>query len=170
SYVSFIPVLTQAVQELNTNLESLTLPITEENNTQTFTERFFGKLAAWLADASNGVAKIFTGEIDTKSLCVSDDSGAKTCLTKAQLDALILQAGTSSTSTPTPVTDPVPTPDPAPAPVSDPVPIPEPIPTPDPTPEPIPEPTVTPDPAPITDPIPAPAPDPVPVSDPVPAL
>jgi hypothetical protein len=52
------------------------------------------------------------GEVNTKSLCVSDDTGAKTCITKSQLDALISGASGSVVnnggggSTP-PVPDPV---------------------------------------------------------------
>ena len=40
-------------------------------------------------EAGNGIENMFAKEIETKSLCVSDDSGAKTCITKAQLDALL---------------------------------------------------------------------------------
>jgi hypothetical protein len=66
--------------------------------------KLFSKIGTWLADATNGIAKIFTQEIETQNLCVSDESGEKTCITKAQLDALILNAGTSSTSSSTTTT------------------------------------------------------------------
>jgi Chaperone of endosialidase/Protein of unknown function (DUF2793) len=63
-------------------------------NLLTITERsFFGKMldnvSKWLSEATNGIVKIFAGEIETKKLCVSDESGNKTCLTKAQLDSLL---------------------------------------------------------------------------------
>ncbi|MFA6256695.1 MAG: hypothetical protein WCT29_00065 [Candidatus Paceibacterota bacterium] len=60
--------------------------------------KLFSKVSAWLANATNGIAKIFTKEIETQTLCVSDESGDKTCITKSQLDALILNAGSSGSS------------------------------------------------------------------------
>ena len=51
------------------------------------------------------IGSIFTNEIRTKSLCVTDDAGNETCLSKAQLDALILNAGSGSTAVTPPPTD-----------------------------------------------------------------
>ena len=34
-----------------------------------------------------------TRELNTRQLCVSDESGAQTCITKAQLDALLARIG-----------------------------------------------------------------------------
>jgi hypothetical protein len=48
-----------------------------------------------LAEAGNGIADIFAKQINTKTLCVSDDSGAKTCITKSQLDSLLSNAGSA---------------------------------------------------------------------------
>ncbi len=81
---------------------------------------FRDNLIAWLADASNGIGKLFAGEIDTPNLCVTDSTGAKTCITKAQLDALLAgqhisgqvaqppagQASFTSTTPPTATTTP----------------------------------------------------------------
>ena len=39
--------------------------------------------------------------IDTHRLCVSDDSGAETCITKAQLDAFLSQSAQAKSSEPT---------------------------------------------------------------------
>mgnify|MGYP000173607565 CR=1 FL=1 len=33
--------------------------------------------------------RFFAGEVETKQLCISDDTGAKTCVTKQQLDTLL---------------------------------------------------------------------------------
>jgi hypothetical protein len=141
--------------ELNLNLEGIAGTITPlaGSDNETFINTFFGNIkttiGTWLADAGNGIGNIFAGEVDTKSLCVSDDTGAKTCITKEQLDALLLNAGTSPAPepTPTPAPDPLPV---DPAPVEDPAPV-DPTPT-DPAPvEPAPV-----DPAPVE---PAPAPD-----------
>ncbi len=50
-----------------------------------------------------------------KTLCLFDDTGAKTCITKTQLDALLLGAGVNASSN-TPAPEPEPTPEPAPEP------------------------------------------------------
>jgi hypothetical protein len=61
--------------------------------TQTTELTFVGKVLevvkTWLADASNGITKIFVGEVETKNLCVADDNGNKTCLTESQLKSLL---------------------------------------------------------------------------------
>ena len=50
-------------------------------------------MVAWFADSANGITKMFAGSIETNELCIADSSGAKTCLTKAQLDVLISNGG-----------------------------------------------------------------------------
>ncbi len=135
---AMIPILTKAIQEMNLNLEGVAGTITpleaspNESFVTTFFDNLFSKVTVWLADAGNGIGKIFTTEVETKNLCVSDDSGEKTCITKSQLDALLLNA----TVSPAPV--------PVPEPIPDPVPTPTPTPTPDPTPLPDPVPVVPP--------------------------
>jgi hypothetical protein len=95
-----------AIKELDLKIQPLTSLNVEES----------GSLASlirdYLENISNGLRKVFVGEVNTKSLCVSDDTGAKTCITKSQLDALISGASGSVVnnggggSTP-PVPDPV---------------------------------------------------------------
>ena len=123
-----------AIKEMNLNLEDvLSLDVSsppleggvlaESEGGGSFFSRLLSKLTTWLADATNGIAKIFVGEIETKSLCVSDDTGAKTCITKSQLDALLASppsvggvpagSGGGGGSNPAPV-EPAPV-DPAPA-------------------------------------------------------
>jgi len=82
----------KAIQEMNLKIKDIN-NIEKENDWR-------DSLIAWFANATNGIAKIFTGEIETKSLCVSDDTGAKTCITKEQLDALLLNAGAITTPPP----------------------------------------------------------------------
>jgi hypothetical protein len=111
--------------------------------TITFFSDMFARITGWLADAGNGIAKLFAKEVNTETLCVSDNTGAKTCINKAQLDSLLAGA----TVTP-PVISPVtPPPTPPVVPTPEPVPIPEPTPAPAPviapTPVPVPEPTPT---------------------------
>ncbi len=88
----------------------------------TFMGAVFSKVSTWLASATNGITNIFAGEVETKSLCVADTAGAKTCITKDQLDALILNAGIS---TPPPAPAPEPAPEPTPEPAPEPVPEPD---------------------------------------------
>src|SRR5205814_384187 len=83
-----MPYTVAAIKELNLNLESIAgtvtpIPDSSQPFVTAFFDNLFNKISAWLADAGNGIARIFAGEVDTKTLCVSDDSGAKTCLTKA---------------------------------------------------------------------------------------
>lgn len=62
---------------------------------QTFESSWFaGILRSFLASVTNGIdtviARVFKAqEVDTQQLCVTDSSGAKTCITKDQLDALL---------------------------------------------------------------------------------
>ncbi len=58
---------------------------------------FFGNITAWLADATNGIGNLFADRIYTKELCVSDESG-ETCITRTQLNALIIGAGVANPS------------------------------------------------------------------------
>ncbi len=51
---------------------------------------FKNRLIGWFADASNGIGKLFVGEVRTEKLCVGD-----TCVTEAQLQALLLNASLS---------------------------------------------------------------------------
>ena len=112
---AMMPVLTKAIQELNLNLEGIagTIAPLAGSETETFVtaffENIFSRVGQWLADASNGITNIFAGEVETQNLCVSDGAGAKTCITKTQLDALILNAGITA-----PEPAPEPTPEPAP--------------------------------------------------------
>ncbi|MES2409376.1 MAG: tail fiber domain-containing protein [Patescibacteria group bacterium] len=72
---------------------------------------FKNKLIAWFADAGNGIGDFFVNRSHQKTLCVGD-SGSETCITKTQLDAILLKSnqavttygtstsGTTSTTTP----------------------------------------------------------------------
>jgi Domain of unknown function (DUF5011)/Chaperone of endosialidase len=62
------------------------------SESRTFIGKLFDRITKWLGEATNGIAKIFVGEVETKKLCVADDNGIKTCLTKTQLDALLASA------------------------------------------------------------------------------
>ncbi|MDP2704973.1 MAG: DUF5011 domain-containing protein, partial [bacterium] len=88
----------QAIQELNLNLETLaSTTATTTSESQSFTESFFSnmfsRVTQWLANAANGIGKLFAQEVHTDTLCISDDNG-ETCVTKEQLDGLL--AGTAA--------------------------------------------------------------------------
>jgi hypothetical protein len=59
-----------------------------------FLDGLFTKSTAWVADAGNGVAKLFAKELKTDKLCISDAEG-ETCLTRAQLNALLAGQATA---------------------------------------------------------------------------
>jgi hypothetical protein len=171
----------EAIKEMNLNLDAVAgtvVPI-PGSSSESFLNAFFSnikvKMSTWLADAGNGIGSIFTKEINTKTLCVSDDTGAKTCLTKAQLDTLLSNVsgsivnntGGNQITTP-PATPPAPTVTPAPAVVptpdslstssgstTTPVVVPTPtVPVVIPTPASTPVPAITPAPTPVVPPIP----------------
>ncbi len=175
-YAKITPVLAKAIQELSQNLFAIssttasTTPASEEF-AQGFFDNLFGKVRTWLADATNGIGDFFANRVKTKELCVSDESGAETCLTKSQLDALLINAVNTNNNNggsyvPTPEPTPTPTPEPTStttepiATTTEPIVTPEPEPTPEPTPEPIPTPELT--------PTPEVAPTPEPVVEPTP--
>ncbi|HBC44108.1 MAG TPA: hypothetical protein DIU16_02405 [Candidatus Vogelbacteria bacterium] len=100
-YPKLTAVLTKAIQEMNLRIETIASATANPSiESQTFAESFFesvfARTRAWLADAANGVGDLFAGRVKTKELCVRDDSGAETCITKLQLDALLSGNGVSS--------------------------------------------------------------------------
>jgi hypothetical protein len=101
NYSGFAPYLVSAIQSQQGIIDALVGTTTladisaTSTNSQAITDKFFqnifARLVQWLADATNGIGKLFAGEVHTKELCVSDDTG-ETCVTKSQLDALIANA------------------------------------------------------------------------------
>lgn len=87
SYGAMTPILTQALREIDLHLTTST-PV-EINGELTFAGRFFARLSEWLGDMNNSIESIFAKNIKTENLCVVDESGSETCLTKSELDALI---------------------------------------------------------------------------------
>jgi hypothetical protein len=103
-----MPIMAKAIQELNLKIQPLTSLNVEES----------GSLASlirdYLENISNGLRKVFVGEVHTDKLCVGN-----TCVTEAQLQQLLqAQSGNISGNTgggSTPPPEPAPNPDPAPA-------------------------------------------------------
>ena len=95
------PYIVGAIKELNLKMEDLTdatVPFLDENNQKTFVGRFFDRMAVWAGDIGNGIENLYAKIVHTKKLCVADDSGAETCITKAELDALLVGAGSSGSN------------------------------------------------------------------------
>lgn len=107
----------KAIQEMNLTLEDVR-ELEGEVDGESFFSRLLAKLTSWLADAGNGIKNIFVEKVETKEICVSDESGEKTCITKAQLDALILNADIQPVvqEEPEPELEPTPSPTPSPSP------------------------------------------------------
>ncbi len=111
SYVSFIPVLTKAIQELNVQM----IGIGDLETENTWRESLVG----WLSNAANRITRIFTGEI-----CLTDPDGSSECINKSELRQLkqLLNTQTPApqpTPNPEPQSEPEPTPDPVPEPPAD---------------------------------------------------
>ncbi|MEK7148183.1 MAG: hypothetical protein AAB758_02695, partial [Patescibacteria group bacterium] len=59
---------------------------------------FKDSLIAWLADATNGITKLFAEEVHTDKLCVKKSDGTDICLTGDELAAIVSSSGSSSSS------------------------------------------------------------------------
>ena len=44
-------------------------------------DTFRQTLIAWLADATNGITKLFAAEVDTQKLCITKSDGTPVCVT-----------------------------------------------------------------------------------------
>ena len=64
------------------------------SNSETFMTAFYNKLSSWLADAGNGITNIFANTFRASNqLCIND-----TCVTEFQLQSLLQNSGTGSSS------------------------------------------------------------------------
>jgi hypothetical protein len=64
----------------------------------TFLHNVLAAVGAWLADATNGITKIFAKEVHTDELCVKKSDGSDVCVTGDQLAALLGSSGGSAAS------------------------------------------------------------------------
>jgi len=92
---SMLPILTlQGLLDMNAMVESLsstTAPLTDASGEKTFAGKFFDRLTGWFADRANGIQDLFANRVRTKTLCISDETEGETCITKDQLDKLLLE-------------------------------------------------------------------------------
>ncbi len=90
----------KAIQELNLKVESIastTLELAPESLGARVFASLKTRLITWFADAASGIGDFFANRVRTKELCVGDGSG-ETCITRAQLDALIAGVAQASSS------------------------------------------------------------------------
>ena len=103
-YPNMTALLARGIQEVYLDLS--TIASTTASSTpasQAFAEAFFenvfARMRGWLADAGNSIGDLFATSIHVESayaekLCLSDETG-ETCITKAELDALLAGAAGS---------------------------------------------------------------------------
>jgi hypothetical protein len=104
-HYAYLPYLTiEALKELN--LDVLAIASSSASTTpdaKRFADGFFSnlftRLVAWMGDTANGIQDLVANRVRTKQLCVSDGS-SETCVSKAQLDALLSGVHASTGSTP----------------------------------------------------------------------
>ncbi len=97
-------------EDLIIKVESLadaTARFVDDTGAQTFAGKFFGRLTTWFGDATNGIGDFFANRIRTKNICVGDDSGAETCITKSELDRLLQNNSVTPSTTPPPESVPL---------------------------------------------------------------
>ena len=132
----FLALFTKSMQELDLNLE--TIASTTSSSTpasRSFASSFFKRIGDWLGEATNGIKQLYADKVTSKQICVADDNGNETCLTKNQLDNLLNSASSPAAASATPSPDPAPTPTPTPEPAPEPTPTPTPEPAPAPAPQ-----------------------------------
>ena len=180
NYGGFTPIIIKAIQDIDLKLEDLTnieVGLVDASGNETFVGRFFSRIESWLGDVANGIENLYvkvahSNKSYTKELCVIDDSGAETCITKTQLDNILLNVSANAigSSTPNPVVEETVVVEPATEPVAEPVaetvvePVAEPViePVSEPVVEPVAEPVVEPtQESVVTEPVAEPAPEPV---------
>ncbi|MBX9765600.1 tail fiber domain-containing protein, partial [Patescibacteria group bacterium] len=123
---NFVSLAVSSIQDLNLNLNAIASSSASTTPAaQSFAVAFFNtlfeKVTQWLADATNGIGKLFADEVHTKQICVAKSDGTEFCADGDTLAALAASAGGS----PTPPSAPEPTPEPEPEPMPEPTPEPE---------------------------------------------
>ena len=81
NYAQMTPILVEAIREINDKIVDIG-DIETENSWRS-------ALIEWFASATNGIQEFFARRITTKEICVANDEGETTCLTKSQIDAII---------------------------------------------------------------------------------
>jgi len=150
-YGGFVAPFIEAIKELDLKVEELALP---EIATDSFADKFFtnlfAKVTTWLADAGNGIIKLFVKEVHTDKICVAKSDGTEFCATGDELENIVNSNGgggsSGGSSSPSPSPSPSPEPEPESSPSSEPEPEADQPSAEEPTPEVIPEPTPEPKP------------------------
>jgi len=108
-YGRITPLIVKSIQELNLNLESIAgVSASSTPQAEAFVSGFWNNLfthiTTWLASAGNGVVNLFASIVHsdtvyTKTICVGNP-GSETCITQTQLDTLLANAASASSSPP----------------------------------------------------------------------
>jgi hypothetical protein len=72
---------------------------------ETLATKIFESLITWFGDINNGIKDLFADKVHTKTVCVGEKDD-ETCITKKQLDQIILKTNIDMT-TPTPIVTPI---------------------------------------------------------------
>jgi len=80
NYAGMTPILTKAIQEINSNITDIS-DLTRENTWR-------DALTAWLGDVRNGITDFVAQTTHQETLCVGEH-GNETCITKEDLDRLL---------------------------------------------------------------------------------
>ena len=130
STIGMTPYLVGAIQELNKGLLDMdgfasliseeiivkaeTTEIAKDEivsiSKDSFAKKFFNnlgkKLVAWFADSKNGITDFFANRVHTKELCIGDKENndiGETCITKAQLDTLLINQNNQNNNVTPPI-------------------------------------------------------------------
>ena len=79
-YAQMTPILVKAIQELDVKVSLLS---GDQSSS------VFDGIRTWLASTSNDIVKLFAKEMETERLCIADESGDETCITKEDLDRML---------------------------------------------------------------------------------
>ena len=69
-------------------LSSSTAPIIDDDGEKNFLGKVFDRFALWLADATNGIERIFATEIYAEKICLKNNNGEVVCLTADDIKSL----------------------------------------------------------------------------------
>ncbi len=97
-YAQITPILTKAIQDLNIKITAI------EAISNSLNPGIMQDIKEWFSDINNGITELYSQRSHQKELCIGDVShGGETCITKADLDALLKNQTTSGTENANPV-------------------------------------------------------------------
>lgn len=92
-YSKLMPLAVKSIQDLGIKIKPIE-DLTTENNS------FAQVLRSWFESATNGIGDFFANRVRTKTICLADDDGNETCLSKSDIDTLISSGGENNNTPP----------------------------------------------------------------------